>query len=114
MFHLYGLLIGVGVLLGVWVARKQAVRWGIKPELIDDALVWIVVPAIIGARLYHVATDWQLYTQASVVDLFSIWRGGLGLFGALSGGIIGIIIFIQIRKGLMNQTPTQTFFIILE
>lgn len=115
MFHLYGFMIGCGLLAGIWVSQKQAKRFAIDSKIIDSILVWIAIPSVIGARLYHLITDWSLYTHASMLERIAIWNGGLGYFGALIGGIVGLICFVFYKKrGLINQTPTKRFFVILD
>lgn len=120
MFHLYGLLIGLGLIAGMWVVTRQSLRFQINPKVLEDSLLWIAIPAVIGARLYHLITDWALYTHASLFQLIALWNGGLGYFGALIGGIVGIWIFsntykmTKSKKDLVNQTPTYIFFLILD
>lgn len=120
MFHLYGVLIGLGLLSGLWVVAQQAKRFTIHFSLVEDSLFWIALPALFGARLYHVVTDWQLYRSATWFDRISVWQGGLGLFGALIGGMVGIAAFSLTRKppkaikGLINQAPTSIFFLLLD
>jgi phosphatidylglycerol---prolipoprotein diacylglyceryl transferase len=121
MFHLYGLFIGVGVAAGIWIVQLHAKRFGKTPKIIDDALLWSMIPVIIGARAYHVITDWHLYADGPIVRIFEIWNGGLGFFGALIGGILGILFFVRMYGGgrtkpkdLINQTPTGTFFLLLD
>lgn len=53
-----------------------------------DALLWIIIPSIIFARLWHVATDFELYSQ-DLLGIFRVWNGGLGIFGGIFGGILG-------------------------
>jgi phosphatidylglycerol---prolipoprotein diacylglyceryl transferase len=65
--------------------------------------------------LYHLITDWSLYADASVLERMAVWNGGLGYFGALIGGIVGLILFTRHSgKGVMNHAPTKQFFLILD
>lgn len=122
MFRLYGLLIGIGVLVGTAVSTLQAKRWGKDPKLIEDSLFWIFIPAVVGARLYHVITDWSLYADASFLEIIAVWNGGLGYFGALFGGILGLIAFSRFsavqkisKTKFQNQNKnTATFFTLLD
>lgn len=98
MFHLYGLMIGIGISLGLVSAQFQAKRFKVSSSLIDDSLVWIVVGAIVGARLYHVITDWQLYANGPLIDVIKVWNGGLGFFGALIGGVVGLLLFVRFSR----------------
>lgn len=115
MFHLYGVLIGLGLLSGLWVVAQQAKRFTIHFSLVEESLFWIALPALFGARLYHVVTDWQLYRSATLLERIAVWQGGLGLFGALIGGMVGILFYSGYhRQGEKNLAPTKTFFIILD
>jgi prolipoprotein diacylglyceryl transferase len=89
-FHLYGLLIGVGIILGVYVIERQSKWFAIPPAWLDVVLPWIVIFSLIGARTYHLVTDWQMYLGASWFELLAIWRGGVGFLGGLFGGMLGL------------------------
>jgi prolipoprotein diacylglyceryl transferase len=117
MFHLYGFMIGVGVTVGIMVAQLQAKRFKIPSSLIENSLIWILIPAICGARLYHVTTDWQLYVDGPWMNVFKIWNGGLGFFGALIGGIIGLILYVWKQSEKRTRTkvsPPTTLFTLLD
>lgn len=97
-FHLYGLLIGVGVIVGVLVVERMSKHFGRDTRWLDHSLPWVVLGAIIGARIYHLASDWQLYQGASLLDLVAIWRGGLGFLGAVGGGLLAFVLWAKITK----------------
>ena len=89
-FHLYGLMIGLGVLVGAWVASK-------KDKKIWDCLVWVIGGGIIGARLYHVVDWWSYYSQ-HLSQIPAVWRGGMGIYGGILGGILGLWIYTRRRE----------------
>ena len=89
-FHLYGLMIGLGVLVGAWVASK-------KDKKIWDCLVWVIGGGIIGARLYHVV-DWWSYYSEHLSQIPAVWRGGMGIYGGILGGILGLWIYTRRRE----------------
>lgn len=97
LFHIYGLLIGIGVLLGYQTAIWYGKRIGFNTKIIDDGLWWALIPGIIGARLYHVI-DLQEYYFSNPLQIIKVWEGGLGIWGAIIGGLIGIVYFCRIRK----------------
>ena len=88
--HAYGLMIALGVVAGVWLMGRRFEKRGIGTR--DDAnsiAMWGVIAGVIGARLYHVATDWSKFSH-HLLDIPKIWQGGLGipggiLFGTLAG-----------------------------
>lgn len=90
-FHLYGLMIGLGVLAGAWVASK-------KDKRIWDSLFWVVAGGIIGARLYHVIDLWSYY-QEHLSQIPAVWHGGMGIYGGILGGVVGLWLYVKKRKG---------------
>lgn len=89
-FHLYGLMIGLGVLAGTWVASK-------KDQKIWDSLVWVIGGGIIGARLYHVIDLWGYYRE-HLSQIPAVWQGGMGIYGGILGGILGLWIYTRRRE----------------
>ena len=75
-FHMYGIILAVGVLVGVYVAEQRWRRRGYPKDGIYDIAFWVVIWGVIGARLYHVITDYQLF-EDDPLRAFQIWRGGL-------------------------------------
>jgi len=95
-FYGYGFLIG----LGIWVAMEIALknRGTINKEVLEKAMVWAVVGGVIGARVYHVVDYWNRYYSTNIVRILYFWEGGLGIWGALVGGIFGLMIFCYFNK----------------
>ncbi len=65
-------------------------RRGIDPELAYPIAVWGVPFGLVGARLYHVLTDWAGFWPHHLADVPKIWQGGLGIWGAVLGGMLGV------------------------
>lgn len=110
-FHLYGLLIGIGALVGLMVSKRMSKYMGVNPTWIDEAFIYLAVGALLGARIYHILTDWRLYQGASFWDYIAVWRGGVGFLGALLGGIIGFIIWlllIEKKHPIINNQRSIT------
>lgn len=97
----YGLLIATGALLAGYVASLEAGRRGLNPDHVWDALMVVLVSGVIGARLYHVVsspagTDVGLsYYLQNPVKIIAIWEGGLGIYGAVAGGALGLFLFAR-------------------
>jgi phosphatidylglycerol---prolipoprotein diacylglyceryl transferase len=85
----YGLLLAIGVLLAGWIARREFRRRGMDPEAAYTIAVWGVPFGLVGARLYHVITDWDSFHH-NLSQVPAIWNGGLSIFGAVLGGMLGI------------------------
>ncbi|MGZ4801485.1 MAG: prolipoprotein diacylglyceryl transferase [Acidimicrobiia bacterium] len=94
--HMYGLMLAIGVLVAVRVAEVRWVRRGHGAKEFSDLVVWIVVAGVIGARVYHVVTDYELFTH-DWIKAFYIWQGGLGIWGAVIGGAIAAIVLARRR-----------------
>jgi prolipoprotein diacylglyceryltransferase len=85
----YGLLLACGVLLAGWMARREFRRRRLDPDLAYSIAVWTVPFGLVGARLYHVLTDWDAFWPHHLADVVKIWEGGLGIWGAVLGGMLG-------------------------
>jgi phosphatidylglycerol---prolipoprotein diacylglyceryl transferase len=94
--HMYGLLLAVGVLVAAWIAERRWVARGYDGKTFSDMAVWIVVGGVVGARVYHVISDYQLFTD-DWLRVFQIWKGGLSIWGVLGGGIIAVIVMTRIK-----------------
>jgi prolipoprotein diacylglyceryl transferase len=93
----YGLLIAIGVIAAIAVADRRYRARGGAPGTIAGMATWCVPAGIIGARLYHVATDWQLYRDRPL-DALRVWQGGLGIWGGVAGGVLAGVILAR-RRG---------------
>lgn len=92
--HAYGLLIGIGV----YLAWELSHRYGsIKKEVLDRIVPGLIFYGIVGARAYHVIDLWEYYS-VHVNEVFFVWNGGLGIWGALLGGIIYLSLFAYFKK----------------
>ncbi len=88
----YALLIILGIVVAVWVGSRRYVDRGGRAGVIGDIALWAVPFGIVGGRLYHVISDWQLYFApggSGVIGALRIWDGGLGIWGAVSLGALG-------------------------
>ncbi len=88
----YGLMIGLGVLAAVWTSQRRWTARGGHPDDISTIAMWAVPAGLVGARLYHVATDWKRF-RGRWEDVPAIWQGGLGIPGGLAAGVIvGVLV----------------------
>jgi phosphatidylglycerol---prolipoprotein diacylglyceryl transferase len=96
----YGLCIAIGVAVATWLTARELARKGYDGALALDALFFVVPLGLIGARVYHVITDYDLYDgnpHSFFPGVFEIWNGGLGIYGAVLGGFLGLLLFARIR-----------------
>jgi prolipoprotein diacylglyceryl transferase len=82
----YGLMIAFGVLAAVWLAQKRWSAVGGGPDDVSAIAMWAVPAGLVGARLYHVATDWRSF-EGRWGDVIKIWEGGLGIPGGMALGL---------------------------
>ncbi|MER5298438.1 prolipoprotein diacylglyceryl transferase [Streptomyces lasiicapitis] len=97
----YAFCIIIGVFVAVWLGNKRWIARGGRPGTVADISVWAVPFGLVGGRLYHVITDYQLYFSdgRDWVDAFKIWEGGLGIWGAIAFGAVGAWIGCR-RRGI--------------
>jgi prolipoprotein diacylglyceryl transferase len=86
--HLYGIMIALGAFLGLELARRRWAARGGDPEDMYTIALWAVPAGLIGARLYHVITDNELYRGGNWYTAFFIWNGGLGIPGGILAGVV--------------------------
>jgi prolipoprotein diacylglyceryl transferase len=85
--HVYGLLIACGIAGAVWLAQRRWTRVGGLPGTMSTLAVWGVPGGLVGARVYSLATSWQVDTGGHLIQAFEIWHGGLGIWGGVAGGV---------------------------
>ena len=95
----YALCIIAGIVVAIWIGERRWVARGGKAGEVSDLAVWGVPFGLVGGRLYHVITDWQLYFGEgnNPVTALYIWRGGLGVWGAIALGAVGVVIGARLR-----------------
>jgi prolipoprotein diacylglyceryl transferase len=88
----YALLIILGIVVAVWLGNKRYVARGGAHGAILDIAIWAVPFGIVGGRIYHVLSDWQIYFGeggSGWAGAIRIWDGGLGIWGAVAFGALG-------------------------
>ncbi|MCI8268375.1 MAG: prolipoprotein diacylglyceryl transferase [Lachnospiraceae bacterium] len=93
----YGIIIGLGMLAGIWIAQSDAKRRGQDPEVYLDFALYGIVFAIIGARIYYVIFQWDNYKD-NLLQIFNLRAGGLAIYGGVIAAILTLIVFTRIRK----------------
>lgn len=104
--HWYGVGYVVGILFGWWYSRRlvanQALWAGgqppMKPEDLDDFLMWAAIGIVAGGRIgYVLFYDLERYL-AQPLDIFAVWQGGMSFHGGLAGTTLAMILFARSRK----------------
>ena len=90
----YGLMIALGVLAAVWLAAKRFTDRSLSSDHAAGIAMWGVPAGIVGARIYHVITDWGRFT-GNWGDALKIWKGGLGILGGVIFGYLAVMIYCR-------------------
>jgi phosphatidylglycerol:prolipoprotein diacylglycerol transferase len=97
-FHLYGLFVGVGMVVALDISERLAKIRQIDKKEVRRLFWWVVLLGVIGARIYHVVDYWERIYSKNLIEVFYVWNGGLGIWGGMFGGIIGLLVFQYFRK----------------
>lgn len=105
--HFYGILIMLGALVAAWLSTVEAKRRNLDPEVIWDMLPWLLIAGIIGARIWHILLPPASmiaqgittgYYLSHPLDAIAIWKGGLGIPGAVIGGLVALYLYVHQHK----------------
>lgn len=99
----YGLLVGLGEVAAMALVERRAKQLGIDQTCLAKLTLAVLVGGLVGARIWHVLTDWQLY-QENWSAIFAFWEGGLSILGAIAGGVATGYFFTQVRP-LCRRMP---------
>lgn len=99
----YGVMIAIAVLVGLWTLRRRAVVADLDPVRVVDLAVWVVIWALVGAKLLLVIVEWRRYL-ASPADLFGLIRAGGVFLGGFVGGLTAGAILM--RRYALPVLPT--------
>jgi len=100
----YGVLIMAGAILAAWVGARHIERRGLDRDSVWDVLLWVLIPGLIGARLYYVFIQSPRGPEglgrflSNPASILAVWEGGLHIFGGFIFGALGLWAFAHIRK----------------
>jgi phosphatidylglycerol:prolipoprotein diacylglycerol transferase len=90
----YGLCIVLGIIVGTWLTSRQLASRGYDDALALESLFFVIPLGVVGARLYHVATEYNAqYASNPLPSVLEVWKGGLGVYGGVAGGFLGLLLF---------------------
>ena len=93
----YGIIIGIGKLSGICVAQADAKRRGQDPEIYLDFALYAIVCSIIGARIYYVVFEWDMYKD-NLLQVFNLRGGGLAIYGGVIGAVLTLLVYTRVKK----------------
>jgi len=94
----YGVIVVLSFFLGLWLSTKEAKRKGLDPGLIQDFAFYALVGGIIGARIYFVVFSNPAYFLKNPWEIVAVWHGGIGIIGALLGGLVTALWYCRRKK----------------
>jgi phosphatidylglycerol---prolipoprotein diacylglyceryl transferase len=95
--HWYGVIIGLGIALALWLAMREGEKRGLEKDLFADLMLWAIPISILSARIYYVIFQWGYYAQHPS-EILAIWNGGIAIHGALIGAVATAYIFTKKRN----------------
>ena len=95
--YLYGVMIGLGFILGILYCSKKGKRFGITEDDVYDLVIWLIPLSILGARLYYVAFRLDYYLQ-HMDEFLAIWNGGLAIYGGIIAGVVVVFCVCKWKK----------------
>ena len=95
--NMYGLIIAVGLMLAIFYGYKRCRSFGLVFDDCIDGILFIVPMAIVGARLYYCAFEWETYKD-NLISILYIWNGGLAIYGGVIAAALGVWIFSVWKK----------------
>ena len=99
--HWYGLILMTGFLVGAWMVERELKRHGENGELIWDAAVWVLIPGVLGARLWYVLNatlGGDTRFSNNPIEIIRVWNGGLHIFGAFLFGGAALLLYLNRNK----------------
>ncbi len=93
----YGIIIGCGILAGLFVAVMEAKRTKQNPDTYYDLAIYAIIFSIIGARAYYVVFSWDLYKD-DLKSILNLRQGGLAIYGGVIAAIITVFVFAKVKK----------------
>ena len=95
--YYYGLIIAIGLCLAAVYGLRRCKQFGLKQDDVIDGALLIIPFAVLCARLYYCAFQWDHYKD-NPISIFYIWEGGLAIYGGVLGAALGIVVFTAIKK----------------
>jgi len=90
----YSIMILIGLFIGGSLIIKESKKFKIPEDYLINLILYTIVSAIIGARLYYVVFNWSYYSQ-NLIDIFKVWEGGLAIHGGLFFGLLTVIVYTK-------------------
>lgn len=93
----YGIIMGCSILLGLFLAEREAKRTGQNPDTYTDMVIYAIVFSIICARAYYVIFSWDNYKD-DLLSIFNLRQGGIAIYGAIIGAVSTVYVYSRAKK----------------
>lgn len=93
----YGIIMGCSILLGIYLAEREAKRTGQNPDTYIDMVIYAIVVSIICARAYYVIFSWDNYKD-NLLSIFNLRQGGIAIYGAIIGAVGTVFVYSRVKK----------------
>ena len=93
----YGIIMGCSILLGLYLAEREAKRTGQNPDTYTDLVIYAIVVSIICARTYYVIFSWDSYKN-DLLSIFNLRQGGIAIYGAVIGAVATVFVYSRVKK----------------
>ncbi|MDR1619529.1 MAG: prolipoprotein diacylglyceryl transferase [Clostridiales bacterium] len=96
----YGVLMAVGIIVAIFLALAESRRKKINEDAMLDLFIIVILSGVLGARLYYVVFEWSSYFGPGIPwwKAFAVWEGGLAIYGAVIGGLLGMLVYAKRKK----------------
>lgn len=94
---LYGVIIGIGIMAGVFLAAYIAKNEKVNPDIVWDFVIYAIIFSLIGGRLYYVIFSWDMYKN-DLVQIFNVRNGGMAIYGAVIAAFITLFVYCRRKK----------------
>jgi phosphatidylglycerol:prolipoprotein diacylglycerol transferase len=99
--HWYGVCVALGFVAALWTASRRGILAGVSAEKVADAGPWLIIGALVGARILYVISYWDksfAHLDHPFLEIFTIWKGGLVFYGGLMGSSLACVIYTYKNK----------------
>lgn len=93
----YGIIIGCSILLGLYLAQREAKRTGQNPDTYTDMVIYAIIVSVICARAYYVIFSWDHYKD-NLLSIFNLRQGGLAIYGGIIGAVATVYVYSRVKK----------------
>jgi phosphatidylglycerol:prolipoprotein diacylglycerol transferase len=93
----YGIIMACSILLGLFLATREAKRTGQKPDTYYDLVIYAVIVSLICARTYYVIFSWDNYKN-NLLSILNLRQGGIAIYGAIIGAVLTVFVYSRVKK----------------